>query len=670
MRTDALEYQAVENAPKAKTNVLRLSLSDLELIHKLVLGGTQTLRVDYFKREFTAKPGETTEQYYKRVHGEARRILLATLEVPNDTEVKYEVMQLGRMFYFFFLAPTQADSVHLLDDISNSSIPVHRLVSALLSLHVKLDLLQRAQEQYELDSAYHNAAVFVGTDVRPSKKDGIVVLDTFEVRIYYSQYRELVTTLHNQTFQATKAASVQTPLEETVLSFRVKSAAYGVHEKLDARLYGRKKFMRFQAEYPGCLNHAQTLVARSVARVLDRIGVAPEPVTFQASAAWDSFITAASATPRRMVIVVDNYGDYASEDVQISVRRQLTDELGNCTFIAATDIQEYDSLSTEFNYLFLNKGVGRKGNSIRSGTTGRNFNSFWQAYKHHREGKPGEFDLYTRMKIAHFEHQRPVVMQGLDLPETLSARDGSYLNPNITEKIRKELWLKESAFHSRTVSDLHLLPTGAYIFIYIRRPEGLFYASVISCRLAADSIVIEEQTTFSDEDKLRFAYPMLNRAEKLFDQSFYLHDTLNSVTLTAYTNGRVPQIVGNAGFDNVERFSESGDTLRKLTPPALNPLPYYVSPRLRGQYHHVFVAQTETDFLYFVSPKGNPQSTYATQSRIYSILVWDANGAFLRQSDSPLTSTFLRSFTDDILQNGQVSKSSILQKLARLYIEN
>lgn len=670
MNIAAHTYQAIDGAPIAKTNVLHLPISDADLVRKLLKASDGQLHIDYFCREVAAKSGENTEQYYRRVHSEAKKVLRVKLELPADAVIRYEVLQSVRTFYFFYLSDTPSEHSSLLEDFASSTIPLHRLVGALIGLQVKLDLLEQARDQYDIEPVHHNAAIYLATDVYPRKKDGRVLLDTFEARFYFSPDSELVTTLHNRTFLASAASSLHTPLEDTVLTFRAKKASYDVGDKVDSRQYGRKKFMRFQASYRGCQNHAHTLVARSVMRILNNIDVLPVPQTFQAGAGWGGFITAESQAPIRQTVIVDNYGAYPSDEVMENVHRQLRDALGHCQIMPASEIEGYDALSEEFNYVVLNKGIGRNGSSIRDAAGDKSFNSFWQAYQWRREGKGRSLDLYTRIKIAHLDEKRSVVMQGLDLPETFSARDGNYLNPHVVEKMKKELWIKESVIQRRAVTGLHSLPAGSYALVYVRKPEGMFFASVIACHLSDDTVRIDAQKTYTNEDELKFVMPVLSKFETLFDQGFYLYDSAAAVMLTAYTNGRVPQIMGNAGFDNVERYNASGDTLRKLTVGAENPLPYYITPRLRGQYHHIFLQESGKNLFYFVSPKGNPQSTFSTQCRVYNILTWGSDGAPLRQLSQDVTSMFLRSFTDDILLNGQVSKSSLLLKAARLFIEN
>lgn len=656
--------------PVAITNMWRVPLSDAALIEKLLRVGTGTIHIDYLCREIPGTKGETTEQYYARVHAEARKTLRKKLELAADALIRYEFVRAERLFYFFFLSGVPPANSDLVVSLLAAEVPTHQLVQALIGLHVKIALLAQVEDEYEIDNVYYNAALYLGTDVYPRKKDGRVLIDTFEARFYYSANNELVTTLHNQTFLATPASSLHAAVDETVMTIRTEQDSYVASEKVDARQYGRKKFMRFQRGYRGCQNHAHILVARCVIRLFDQIGVDAAQETFQATAVWDEFVTAAPQVPTSETIIVDNYGPYATDAVKESVYRQLRKTFSPCEIVPATTIDNYGTLSEEVCYVFLNKRAGRNGSSIVDGISGKRFNTFWQAYRAHDLGKKCSFDLYTRMKIAHFTEKRKIAMQGIDLPEQLPPHDESPISSHVLLKVCKELWLKQSVLQHRAISGLSQMPAGVYRLVYVRKPENMFFASTLSCQFVDGTLSLDDQLTFGSEDELLFAFPMLRQLDKRYDGSFYLYDCSSRALLTAYTSARVPQILGNVAFDNVQQFHDAGDTLRKLTAPQENPLPYYVTPRLREQYHHIFLQETDSDLRYFVSPKGNPQSVFSTQCRTYNILTWDEYGLPVKQIEQPVTNMFLRSFTDDIVLNGQVSKSSLLVKAARLFLEN
>lgn len=655
----------------AKTNVWRIPVSDEQLVAKLLQLGAGPINVDYLCREIAESRGEPKEKYHARVHAEGRKMIRQRLALPADAVIGYELLQMKRMCYFFFLSTKRREDDDVIGALVAAEVPFPRLAQALIGLRVKLDLLAQLDEDYAIQNVHHNGALYIGTDVYPSKTEGRALVDTFEARFYYSANRELVSTLHNRTFFAARAAVLQAPLADTVMTIHTSRGNYLATEKVDARQFGRKKFMRFQSGYASCQNHAHTLVSRCVDRLFRQLGVEAVQETFRATSIWNDFVTAENQTASAKTVIVDNYGPYPSDEVKSAVYAQLRGSLGECDIVTANSIDSYETLSESANYLFINKKQGgRNGSSIVDATTGVRYNTFWQAFKANTANGERQFDLYTRLKIAHFSTTRRVVMQGIDLPELLHAANETPISAHVLLKVGKELWLKECVLHQQTIHGLSSMEDGAYTLIYIRRPEDMFCASVLSSRFADGVLSLQDQRTFDSESELLFAFPMLKRLAKLHDASFYLLDIASGALLTAYTSAAIPQILGNVRFDNVERFQEQGDCLRKLTAPDDNPLPYYVNPRQGHQYHHIFLQETPPDLRYFVSPKGNPQSVFATQCRTYNILVWDRHGALIRPFDEPVTQMFLRSFTDDIVLNGQVSKSSLLLKAAKLYLEN
>ncbi|AWK40493.1 hypothetical protein GPY51_20830 [Photorhabdus laumondii subsp. laumondii] len=99
-------------------------------------------------------------------------------------------------------------------------------------------------------------------------------------------------------------------------------------------------------------------------------------------------------------------------------------------------------------------------------------------------------------------------------------------------------------------------------------------------------------------------------------------------------------------------------------------LPYYLAPKQNSQYEHIYLQPRGDDLLYFVSPCNSPNQTIAKENLIYNILTMDKEGKQINAMEQNITSIFLRSFTNDILRLREVSKSSLFEKIAKIYIEN
>jgi hypothetical protein len=138
----------------------------------------------------------------------------------------------------------------------------------------------------------------------------------------------------------------------------------------------------------------------------------------------------------------------------------------------------------------------------------------------------------------------------------------------------------------------------------------------------------------------------------------------------SYNSSRIPRIIGNSTVDSIELAADE-DSDNKLSRQATKPkeivLPYYIA---KTKERHIYLEQSNNDLLYFVTPSTQPNSTIAKQNLIYNILTFDKNGDLLKALDQSVTELFLKSFTENIIKNNEYSKSSILEKIAKLYIEN
>jgi len=194
-------------------------------------------------------------------------------------------------------------------------------------------------------------------------------------------------------------------------------------------------------------------------------------------------------------------------------------------------------------------------------------------------------------------------------------------------------------------------------------------------------IEITNQARYDKNDASRFnysyqylksAFPESNRScfESMYNQGFYIYDKNHQKLLISYSNDRVPKIIGNAAFDNIERNKKPNGINRERSPEKCV-LPYYINPTTNKQLHHVFLEDCGQDGVrYFVSKAGQPNATIDKQNLTKNIFVFNYDGSKASPLKEGVTALFLQSFTFDILNNHEVSKMSILQKIAAMYIEN
>ena len=99
-------------------------------------------------------------------------------------------------------------------------------------------------------------------------------------------------------------------------------------------------------------------------------------------------------------------------------------------------------------------------------------------------------------------------------------------------------------------------------------------------------------------------------------------------------------------------------------------MPYYLLPKKNKQYHRIHLQQQGDNLLFFVSFIQQPNVSIVKQNLIYNLLTFDVLGKRLNALEQEVTDIYFQSFTQDILRLNEVSKSSLLEKIAKLFIEN
>lgn len=329
------------------------------------------------------------------------------------------------------------------------------------------------------------------------------------------------------------------------------------------------------------------------------------------------------------------------------------------------------------SYLVLNESNGTSSISLTSGESNKEFNGFWDAYRFTKREERTFLDYYTQLKIQRFEQQNSLAIQGLNIfdgdKESVDKKSGEsfVISPHKVERIKSELWLKNQVFLQKTFADIDL-PNGQFKLIYVRRLGGKwnnFFSSVVDINIESNVLTIESNKLYKSENRMKADCSFFSD-RKLFNGSFYLYDKENDVLLSSYTSIGVPQIIGNTEVDSISVAESNELNINRKSGMDVSILPYYLLPIERKQYHHVYLQDREPDLLYFVAPKQRPNQDIAKQNRIYNILTFDGEGTLLKAIEQPITHLFLSSFTEDILRINEVSKSSLFEKIAKLYIEN
>lgn len=680
------ELIALKGSPVAKTNILDIQGDLISNINQLLIGTDDGVAVTYSVRRFKRESNESLEIFWKRIHREIKQLIRKELGLPDNKPVYYETSHDQdngyQKIYFFYLSPKK-DVSPLIDELTKEAISKEKVFQALIGLHLKRAFIVQVQKYYEFEPEYFNSKLYLGAELKGKPdKTGKVKTDALYPEIYFSDQHELITTIHRKSFYSIPCGQMTAELDDTTLLFRNSQGVYQVTEEINATRFSKKVFITFAEGYRHCINHAQNTVMEMLERILSRHEISYRRRIYQAGYVLDHFLKA-DKNFQKPLVIIDGLGDHYTVEERDGLYEQLVNHYPSAEFALPSQYQTLDSFSEDKNYLVLNRSVSRNGSSVV--VDDESYNTFWDAYRLHQRGEGDNLDYYSKVKIDRFESNRAIVLQGLNIDRLMREKKNketgetyeSYVSPVSEHKLNRiqtELWLKESVIRYSQLANINL-PKSKLTLIYIRKPKTNskrvnFFGSVVDVVLTGSELNIKSQQTFNSEQRLLHQCPYLKTRKKLYNNSFYIFDEDSQVFLSSYHSSRVPEIIGNSLVDNIATAEANNDKLRRLTAIDESPLPYYLVKKARKQYHHIYIQELENDLLCFVSRLNAAQQTIDKQNLIYNILTFDTEGNLLKALDQKVTGIYLNSFTEDILRLNEVSKSSLLEKVAKLYIEN
>ncbi len=664
--------------PSAKTNLFDLKDEVDDLISKLLEPIRDGLYVTYKYKKFV-KRDEKREHFEQRVHSDIKSIIRIDLSLPSTESVKYQTVKTYddgcEIYYFFYLSTEPVLTTGLIAQLQNIALEKKQLLLAgLFRLHVKLDFIDLTKERFEFPVSFFNSELYVAIKLSGKEKiDGTAYLETLLPNFYVSPTNELLLNVTKKVIKTLRDDAISTNTEETPLLFKHKSSQYRATAEVSATKYSKRKFMVFGDGYVDCINYTQNLLVDIVKGLLNRLDILHESRCFRATQVIDHFIHVENKITSDLVIINNiNSKDITPEISTLIKQIMLRFEDNNVQM--QSERPKLGDLDLDKNYLVLNIKDSEDGNSLffKNEQTDPDKKTkipkhFWDAYRFVPREQRHLLDYYSQLKIERFEKQGTCVIQGLDLFQKLKS---SHL-PHLLNKIESELWLKNSVLKNAYISDIDL-SDGLFTLLYVRKLFGKknnFFASVLEVALLNGNLTIVTSKVIKSEKRLQMQCKFLGN-RKIFNDSFYLFDKHSETLLVSYTSPRLPLIIGNVEVDNIA-IAESDDAIiNRRSAFDKSVLPYYVMPSARKQYHHIYLQERYPDLLYFVAAKNKPNATIDKQNRIYNLLTFDSKGNLLKALEQPVTKLFFNSFTNDILRVNEVSKSSLLETIAKLYIEN
>lgn len=377
------------------------------------------------------------------------------------------------------------------------------------------------------------------------------------------------------------------------------------------------------------------------------------------------------------------------------------------------------TLDPALNYLFLNGEGDEDLGSVRLAKSSATPDFLpvktQVAYAALARGE-GIADPYTEAKFRHLlaKHGVSVAMQGLDYsPAVLAglhpgkADDAGgrqlqeALKRCLVELSLKEVLLGEKvinvpAMPARMPAELTLLASRRVRMPGRQPPEQLVAAVDVQVQGDSLSVIRVRRTPWGDAGALLdlvFEYPFLQESGKdwVRDGQFWVVDRKTSERVTVWAGAFVPKIILNDSYEGIEHAiaaqddhqaaqKEEGSQGRFLSKGReFNLLPYYISMFKPEHTKHgervglkMPVQDCGTFVRVFVPPEGGISGGGDALSGMRDLMHYGTGGAQTMAGtlDLPLVQLYLHTMTNGVLVGGDNSKMSVLEKLARLALEN
>lgn len=635
MNIENIKY--LDNMPIARTNMINLISSPIDLVASLLHSHCNQLKIDFGTRRFKKEPKESSKVFWSRIHHDVKLIIRLTLELKCNEDIKYELVRLQTGEHAFFFInhetslnkTTQQETLKKREGLISKLEQEHnlsKLIEGLFSLRLKMALIEQTTTQFDIGSAYFNSEIYLNAQYQPSKKNTKGIIEAFKLNVYASEYNELSFSLQKSKFLVEPSQELTVSLDDEMIWFNTASGRQRVSRHLDAR-DTNLLFFKDQSHYKQCQAYTLNVVMDLARQCLLESNVQFSEITFQATHEVDCFTTSLDETLTNHVYVIDAVNCF-TECQRVCFLAYLSTFIPHSSYINKSDFDQlvttnFKTWQEKSSALILSPIHEQTGSSIQelNGNQDNEFSTFWQAFELNQKSTGKKWDLYTALKIKRLQNwldeKSPLApMQGLDLDNTFlnslkdiaellkstpeKNKESSNLNRNfrgITHKIKRlktELWFKETLLSTKCISPFEF-ESGHFTAFYIRAPKNVdMLAGFVEIKLDGNNMnIINCGVTQGDEDGLKIEHEQLCRVAKLFNNAFYLYDHNNDVLLTSYQSGRTPKIIGPTNADVIELFLYQEEKKREVenmgekfsdfeitrsAKPKKNILPYYLAP--------------------------------------------------------------------------------------------
>lgn len=263
---------------------------------------------------------------------------------------------------------------------------------------------------------------------------------------------------------------------------------------------------------------------------------------------------------------------------------------------------------------------------------------------------------------------------------------------NISPEFQKVLieleiknWMRQSIVNSSFGLPItpQSLPEKQFFTIYVRSPRKK-KAKAVAVEFLYKEGCIYIKNVMRDMKQIEKEFPFLrrqkNKSEKLIDEQQYFVDKSEQLYISCYTNDLyTPTLIGrNAILEDMEKGTlKINREIKDEDSSRLFPLVSYyngeVKPIKRIQSMICLDLQNEIFVQYYVPPGKNLDSSLKKGFRAYHLIGKTYSQTPIHTSElieHPITALHFSTLTQNLLKISDNSQSSLLQKVAKVLIEN
>lgn len=360
----------------------------------------------------------------------------------------------------------------------------------------------------------------------------------------------------------------------------------------------------------------------------------------------------------------------------------------------------YSQLKKRFNYLETGVFVSTQGINIPEFTAVAKNKSAWAVLNYtdtdkkkiDRDSLHEDTKAFTEGKFLDVEGSIFCYLKGQEDSKQWESFCDKYkikISPEF-EKVLIELGIKNWIAQSLSNPNLGLritppksFPEKQFFSIYVRSPKNKEAKAVAVEFLYKDGCiyiknVIRDLKTI--EGQFRFLRKRKKKEEKLINDQNYLVDESEKLYIRCYTDDfYTPTLIGRTGIIEdlesgeltIDRKNKGENSSRLL--PLVSHYNSEIKPINRIQNMISFDLKNETFIQYYVPPAQNIGGSIQKGFKVYHL----TGNRYAKESiptseliEHPITALHFSTLTQDVLKIGENSQSSLLQKVAKVLIEN